>query len=108
MSEEIEVSVVNASTGETVIEFEKETVPEAGHNSVSGNQLRAFIERVERLTEEKQTLQEDIKEVFSEAKGTGFDIKVMRQIIKIRGMDKNDFAEYEEILTLYRNALNME
>ena len=65
---------------------------------VAGDRLRAFIERVERLEEEKKALSDDIREVYSEAKGTGFDVKVMRQIIRLRKMAENDRSEMEEIL----------
>lgn len=74
---------------------------------VSGAQLRSFIERIERLEEDKANVANDIREVFLEAKGEGFDAKVMRQIIKIRKMDKEERAEQEEILTVYMQALGM-
>lgn len=74
---------------------------------VAGDRLRAFIERVERLEEEKAALSEDIKEVYSEAKGTGFDIKIMRQIIRLRKMEEGDRSEMEEILDVYKRALGM-
>lgn len=74
---------------------------------VSGAQLRQFIERIERLEEEKSNLAQDIREVFAEAKSEGFDAKVMRQILKIRKMDTDERAEQEEILTIYMHALGM-
>jgi len=74
---------------------------------VAGDRLKAFIERVERLEEEKRALAEDIKEVFAEAKGTGFDVKIMRQIIRIRKMDKDDLDEQETLLDVYKRALGM-
>lgn len=74
---------------------------------VAGDRLRSFVERVERLEEEKKALAEDIREVFSEAKGTGFDVKVLRQIIKLRAMEASDRQEMEEILDLYMRALEM-
>src|SRR5580692_10410962 len=74
---------------------------------VAGDRLKSFIERIERLEEEKKALAEDIKEVFAEAKGTGFDIKIMRQIIKIRKMDKDDLDEQEALLDTYMRALGM-
>jgi uncharacterized protein (UPF0335 family) len=74
---------------------------------VAGDRLRSFIERIERLEEEKFTLSEDIKEVYSEAKGTGFDIKIMRQIIRLRKMEAGDRSEMEEILDVYKRALGM-
>ena len=74
---------------------------------VAGERLRSFIERIERLEEEKATLSEDIKEVYSEAKGTGFDVKIMRQIIRLRKMESGDRSEMEEILDVYKRALGM-
>ena len=76
--------------------------------TVAAGQLRAFIERVERLEEEKQTIADDIKEVFAEAKGTGFDTKAMRVIIRLRKKDANERQEEEAILDLYKAALGME
>jgi uncharacterized protein (UPF0335 family) len=69
--------------------------------------LRSFIERIERLEEEKKALADDIKEVYSEAKGTGFDTKVMRQVIRLRKMENADRQEQEAMLDLYLNALGM-
>ena len=74
---------------------------------IAGDRLRSFIERIERLEEEKRTLAEDIKEVYAEAKGTGFDPKTMRQIVRIRRMDKDDLDEQETLLDLYKRALGM-
>jgi uncharacterized protein (UPF0335 family) len=76
-------------------------------DSTSANQLKLFIEKIERLEEEKSEIQENIREVFSEAKATGFDIKVMKQVLKIRKMKKEELAEQEELLDLYRHALGM-
>ncbi|MCW9034103.1 MAG: DUF2312 domain-containing protein [Alphaproteobacteria bacterium] len=75
---------------------------------IASDRLRSFIERVERLEEEKKALLEDIKEVFSEAKSAGFDVKIMRQIVRLRKMDASDRAEMESILELYLQALGME
>ena len=69
--------------------------------------MRAFIERIERLEEEKKAIADDIKEVYAEAKGSGFDTKVMRQIVRIRKQDRNERAEQEAILDLYMHALGM-
>jgi uncharacterized protein (UPF0335 family) len=74
---------------------------------IAGDRLKSFIERIERLEEEKRALADDIKEVFAEAKGTGFDTKIMRQIIKIRKMDKDDLDEQETLLDVYKRALGM-
>jgi uncharacterized protein (UPF0335 family) len=76
------------------------------HN-VARDQLRAFIERIERLEEEKQTISDDIKDVYGEAKGTGFVTKAIRTIIKIRKQDKNERLEEESILDTYMQALGM-
>lgn len=76
-------------------------------NSVAAEQLRAFIERIERLEEEKQTIADDIKEVFAEAKGTGFDTKAMRVIIRQRKKDRAEREEEEAMIELYMQALNM-
>jgi uncharacterized protein (UPF0335 family) len=75
--------------------------------TVNGSHLRSFIERIEHLEEEKRTIADDIKEVYAEAKGTGFDIKIMRKIISIRRQEVNKRKEEEEILDLYLNALGM-
>ena len=74
---------------------------------IAGERLRSFIERIERLEEEKRTLAADIKEVYAEAKGNGFDAKIMRQIIRIRRMDKDDLDEQETLLDIYKRALGM-
>jgi uncharacterized protein (UPF0335 family) len=77
-------------------------------NAVDGGHLRAFIERIEKLEEEKRAIADDIKDVFAEAKGTGFDPKVMRKIVSLRRQDKHKRQEEEEILDLYLSALGME
>ena len=69
--------------------------------------LRSFIERIERLEEERAALSADIREVYSEAKGQGFDTKIMRQVVRLRKLDKADFQEQEAMLDLYKRALNM-
>lgn len=76
-------------------------------HGIARDQLRAFIERIERLEEEKKAIADDIKEVYAEAKGTGFDTKAIRQIIRIRKQDRNERAEQEAILDLYMHALGM-
>ena len=75
--------------------------------SVAQDQLRAFVERIERMEEEKRAIADDIKEIYAEAKGNGFDIKVLRQIIRIRKQDHNERMEQEAILELYMAALGM-
>ena len=74
---------------------------------VESGQLRAFIERIERLEEEKKALQEDIKDVYAEAKGNGFDVKIMRKVVSLRRQDVNKRREEEEILDVYLSALGM-
>jgi uncharacterized protein (UPF0335 family) len=75
---------------------------------ISGEHLKSYIERIERLEEEKAALAADIKDVFAEAKGNGFDIKIMRQILKLRKMNKADLDEQESLLDLYKRALGMD
>ena len=71
------------------------------------NHLRAYIDRIERLEEEKAALMEDIREVYAEAKGTGFDPKIMRQVIRIRKMEPDKRQEQEYVLDTYLSALGM-
>ena len=71
------------------------------------DRLRSFVERIERLEEEKKALSDDIKEVYAEAKGEGFDTKTMRQVVGLRKLDKADFQEREAMLDLYLSALGM-
>jgi uncharacterized protein (UPF0335 family) len=75
--------------------------------TVAAGQLRAFIERIERLEEEKQTIADDIKEVYGEMKGSGFDTKAVRTIIRLRKKDQAERQEEEAILDLYLAALGM-
>jgi uncharacterized protein (UPF0335 family) len=75
--------------------------------TVAAGQLRAFIERIERLEEEKKTIADDIKEVYAEMKGTGFDTKAVRMIIRLRKQDQAERQEAEAILDLYKAALGM-
>lgn len=75
--------------------------------TVAAGQLRAFIERIERLEEEKKTIADDIKEVYAECKSTGFDVKAIRQLIRLRKQDQAERQEAEAILDLYMAALGM-
>ena len=84
---------------------ERGTMPDVG--GIAGERLKSFIERIERLEEEKRTLAEDIKEVYAEAKGTGFDTKIIRQIIRIRKRDQDELDEEETLLDLYKRAIGM-
>lgn len=78
-----------------------------GSEEVNAGHLRAFIERIERLEEEKKALADDIKDVYGEAKGNGFDVKIMRKIVSIRKQDREKRREEEEILDLYMAALGI-
>lgn len=76
------------------------------YSGISGSQLRQYIEKVERLEEEKSELLATIREVYAEAKGNGFDPKIMKQVIKLRKMDRQELMEQEELLDLYMNAIS--
>jgi uncharacterized protein (UPF0335 family) len=78
------------------------------NESVAQDQLRAFIERIERMEEEKRAIADDIKEIYSEAKGNGFDTKVLRQVVRIRKQDHAERLEQEALLELYMAALGMQ
>src|SRR5690242_5033996 len=95
----IRAFVVVVDTGEG------ERMPDVG--GIAGEQLKSFIERIERLEEEKRVLRADIKDVYAEAKGSGFDTAIMRQIIRIRRMDQDDVDEQETLLDIYKRALGM-
>ena len=75
---------------------------------IAADRLRAFIERVERLEEEKAALAADVKEVYAEAKAVGFDPKIMRQIVKLRKMDTAEQQELEALIDTYKHALGMQ
>lgn len=77
----------------------------AGSSTVAADRLRSFLERIERLNEEKDAILADQKEVYAEAKGEGFDTKIMRQIIRLRKMDRAERQEQEALLELYLSAL---
>ena len=68
--------------------------------------LRQIVMRIERMEEEKRALADDVKQTYAEAKGHGFDVKILRQVIRLRKMDRADLAEQEELLALYMDALN--
>lgn len=75
---------------------------------IAADRLRSFVERIERLEEEKAALGADIREVYSEAKSVGFDSKIIRQVIRLRKLDGGDRREQEELLDLYKSALGMD
>ena len=81
--------------------------PTVSSDSVAQDQIRAFVERIERMEEEKKAIADDIKEIYAEAKGNGFDTKVLRQIIRIRKQDHAERMEQEALLELYMAALGM-
>ena len=82
---------------------------EEGHNSgnVSAERLRSLVERIERLESERTALGSDIKDIYAESKSAGFDVKVMRQLIRIRKQEPADVEEQETLLDVYRRALGM-
>ncbi len=75
---------------------------------IAADRLRSFVERIERLEEEKAALGADVREVYAEAKSVGFDSKIIRQIIRLRKLDGSDRREQEELLDLYKTALGMD
>lgn len=88
-----------------------DTTPAAGHNQpqgeVSGARLKAFIDRVERMEEEKKALGEDISDVYKEAKATGFDPKIMRKLVRLRKVNLEKRREEAELTELYMAAIGM-
>jgi uncharacterized protein (UPF0335 family) len=91
---------------------ETEEAPKPGHNSEAAHvfakdQLKAFVERVERLASEKDELASDIKDVYAEAKGNGFDVRALRTVVRLRRQDANERAEQEAIVDTYKSALGM-
>ncbi len=75
---------------------------------IAADRLRSFVERIERLEEEKAALGADVREIYSEAKSVGFDSKIIRQVIRLRKLDGSDRREQEELLDLYKTALGMD
>jgi len=80
---------------------------DVGHNSISKDQLRSIIERIEQREEEKKVVADDIKDIYSEAKGNGYDVKALRTIVRMRKQDANERQEQETILETYMHALGM-
>lgn len=85
----------------------KAAVKEAPATKFAKDQLKAVVERIERLEEEKKTLADDIRDVYAEAKGNGFDVTALRTIVRMRKQDSNERAENETILETYMQALGM-
>ena len=98
-----EQNVTSENSSETISK-----APKMAKSGFAREHLKSFIDRIERLEEEKNALVADIREVYAEAKGTGFDTKIMRQVIRLRKLDKADFQEQTAILDLYLNALDMQ
>ncbi|HYB11665.1 MAG TPA: DUF2312 domain-containing protein [Alphaproteobacteria bacterium] len=80
-------------------------MPDVG--GIATEQLRSFVERIERLEEEKKALSDDVRDVYAQAKGSGFDLKVLRQVIRLRKMNSSDRQEQETLLDIYKRALGM-
>lgn len=78
-----------------------------GQSTVAREQLRAFVERIERLEEEKQSIADDVRSVYAEAKGNGYDTGVLREVIKLRKQESHERHEKEAVLDLYKHALGM-
>jgi uncharacterized protein (UPF0335 family) len=79
----------------------------AKNENIAADRLRSLVERIERLDEERKALASDIKDIFAEAKGAGFDVKVIRQLIRIRKQEPAEVEEQETLLDVYRRALGM-
>ena len=77
----------------------------SGPGGVAGDQLRAFVERIEHVEEEIRSLTEDKKEIFAEAKAEGFDVKILKEVIRIRKQDQEERQEHESLLEVYLHAL---
>ena len=92
--------------GVTAFRKEEDNTQDTG--GVSGQRLKAFIERIERLEEEKSGLAEDIKDVYAESKAVGFDTKIIRKVIRLRKMDKEKRHEEEELVELYKSAIGLD
>jgi len=88
--------------GQAALKAEEQT------GGISGERLRSFIERIERLEEDKAAVGEDLKEVYAEAKGVGFDTKIMKQIVRLRKVELEKRRENDELLELYKAAIGME
>lgn len=83
-------------------------MPGVGHNAETDDRLRLLVERIEALEEEKKGVADDIKDVYLEAKSVGYDVKIMRMIVRLRKMKPDDRREMEEILELYKRALGLD
>ena len=79
--------------------------PGMGDNNINADRLRSIVERIERMEEERKSIVSDIKDIYSEAKGAGFEVRALRQLIKLRSMNEADVVEQETMLDIYRRAL---
>ena len=79
----------------------------ADAGGIAADRLKSFLERIERLEEEKKAIAGDVKEVYAEAKSSGFDTKIIRQIVRLRKMEAHDREEQEQLLDLYKQAIGM-
>ena len=82
-------------------------MPDAS-GGISAERLRSFVKRIEKLEEDKASIAEDLREVYSEAKGTGFDAPTIRRVVRMRKLDLDKRREQDELLELYKSALGME
>jgi uncharacterized protein (UPF0335 family) len=97
--------MATAATSEAAVNGSRDE--EKATASFGRDQLKAFIERIERLEEEKKALGDDIRDVYAEAKGTGFDVKALRAIVRLRKQDVNERKEQEALIETYMHALGM-
>jgi uncharacterized protein (UPF0335 family) len=81
--------------------------PKTETGGIAADRLRSVVERIERLEEERRALGNDIKDIYAEAKSAGFDVKVLRQLIRLRRQEPADIEEQESLLDVYRRALGM-
>src|ERR1051325_2193869 len=96
--------IAHQESGMSAVEKEQ---PEAANTRFAKEQLKAFVERIERLEEEKKTISEDIRDVYAESKANGFDTKALRAVVRLRKQDAQERNEQQLILETYMNALGM-
>jgi len=96
------------STSNNVAEFKSEENEAGDVDGVAGKRLLSFFDRIERLEEEKAALSEDIKEIYAEAKAAGFEVKIMRRVMKLRKMEIEKRREEDQLIELYMSAIGME
>ncbi len=97
--------VAERPTGTHAHAKNEDSVTDVG--GIAGDRLRTIIERIERLEEEKKAISSDIKDVYAEAKGAGFDVKIIRQLVSLRRKEPAEVEEQETLLDLYKRALGM-